>query len=82
MSIEVIRAQLERIFQLPSIAPAHDRNPRCTRRFKPGLWVRLLEMPTPLSFDEALLLCRLSVDEWLAWTPDHGEIRLRSWEFC
>lgn len=36
-------------------------------------WVKLLELPNPWSFDEALLLCPVSKDEWLAWIPDHGE---------
>ncbi|MBN3910357.1 MAG: hypothetical protein HWQ35_28580 [Nostoc sp. NMS1] len=36
-------------------------------------WVNLLQLPNPFSFDEALLLCPISADEWLAWIPDHGE---------
>lgn len=43
---------------------------------EPSIWVRLLELPSPYSCDEALLLCQVSADEWLAWVPDHGEIKL------
>ncbi|WP_017315621.1 hypothetical protein [Mastigocladopsis repens] len=44
--------------------------------FQPNSWVKLLELPNPYSFDEALLLCQVSRDEWLAWIPDHGEAQL------
>jgi hypothetical protein len=40
---------------------------------QPGYWVRLLELPSPLSFNEALLLCQCSDEQWVAWIPDHGE---------
>ncbi len=41
--------------------------------FQSNNWVKLLELPNPYSFDEALLLCEISEYEWLAWIPDHGE---------
>ncbi|OCQ96550.1 hypothetical protein BCD64_01225 [Nostoc sp. MBR 210] len=44
---------------------------------QPAVWVRLAELPSPYSYDEALLLCQISADEWLAWVPDHGEVTLR-----
>jgi hypothetical protein len=44
-------------------------------------WVNLLQLPNPLSFDEALLLCPVSTDEWLAWVPDHGEAIFNIREF-
>jgi hypothetical protein len=40
-------------------------------------WVKLWQLPSPFSFEEALLLCPLSHDQWLAWIPDHGEAVLR-----
>jgi hypothetical protein len=43
-----------------------------------GDWVKLVELPNPYSFDEALLLCQISNDEWLAWIPDHGQAVLNS----
>ncbi|GBE90498.1 hypothetical protein [Nostoc cycadae] len=49
-----------------------------TKQCQSDLWVRLLELPSPYSFDEALLLCQVSADEWLAWVPDHGEVKLHS----
>ncbi|QKQ72614.1 hypothetical protein [Nostoc sp. TCL240-02] len=45
-------------------------------------WVKLLQLPNPFSFDEALLLCPVSADEWLAWIPDHGEAILNIRHFC
>ncbi|BAY31648.1 hypothetical protein NIES37_08660 [Tolypothrix tenuis PCC 7101] len=44
-------------------------------------WVKLLQLPNPYSFDEALLLCAVSKHEWLAWIPDHGEVVLHISEF-
>ncbi|MBW4611792.1 MAG: hypothetical protein KME21_00620 [Desmonostoc vinosum HA7617-LM4] len=49
--------------------------------FPPADWVKLLELPSPFSFDEALLLCPVSADKWLAWIPDHGEVILHTREF-
>ncbi|MBH8554444.1 hypothetical protein I8751_19145 [Nostocaceae cyanobacterium CENA357] len=51
------------------------------QNFQTSMWVKLLEIPNPFSFDEALLLCPLSGDEWLAWIPDHGECTLRTTQF-
>ncbi|MDF5710532.1 MAG: hypothetical protein PUP90_23390 [Nostoc sp. S4] len=39
-------------------------------------WVKLLELPNPWSFDEAV-----SQDEWLAWIPDCGEAILNIRQF-
>jgi hypothetical protein len=50
--------------------------------FEPGNWVKLLELPSPYSFEEALLLCSLSDDKWVAWIPDHGEVVLHARQFC
>lgn len=44
-------------------------------------WVHLLELPSPFSYDEALLLCQCSEDEWIAWIPDHGEAVLNVRQF-
>lgn len=49
---------------------------------QPSTWVKLLELPSPFSFDEALLLCELSESEWLAWIPDCGETVLHTRQFC
>lgn len=51
-------------------------------QFKPDTWVKLLEIPSCFSFDEALLLCQTSEDEWVAWIPDHGEAVLKAEQFC
>jgi hypothetical protein len=40
---------------------------------QPGYWVSLLELPSPFSFNEALLLCQCSDGLWVAWIPDYGE---------
>ncbi|MFH7030457.1 MAG: hypothetical protein ACHBN1_35135 [Heteroscytonema crispum UTEX LB 1556] len=46
---------------------------RKQQNIQTGDWVKLSLLPNPYSFDEALLLCQLSNDEWLVWIPDHGE---------
>lgn len=48
----------------------------------PNTWVHLLELPNEFSFDEALLLCRLSDSNWSAWIPDYGETVLHASQFC
>jgi len=35
-----------------------------------------------VQFDEALLLCQTSENEWVAWIPDHGEAVLNTRQFC
>jgi len=47
----------------------------------PGLWVKLLQAPGPFSGDDALLLCQDDDQQWHAWVPDYGEIRLDQDEF-
>jgi hypothetical protein len=51
------------------------------QHFQANTWVRLLELPNPYSFDEALLLCPISQHEWIAWIPDHGEAVLSTRQF-
>lgn len=46
-----------------------------------SVWVWLATLPNPYSHDQALLLCRHSDDEWIAWIPDHGETVLHRSEF-
>ncbi|MBH8576069.1 hypothetical protein I8752_24345 [Nostocaceae cyanobacterium CENA369] len=52
------------------------------QEFHAFTWVQLLELPSPFSFDEALLLCQHSDEQWLAWIPDYGEIVLHTSQFC
>lgn len=47
-----------------------------------GQWVYLLTLPNPYSHHQAVLLCALEHDAWLAWVPDHGEIVLQAGQFC
>lgn len=54
---------------------------RLPQRLATSRWVKLLQFPNPYSFDEALLLCQVSDDEWVAWIPDHGEVTLHYGEF-
>ncbi|MGJ5628254.1 hypothetical protein [Nostoc sp. CALU 1950] len=51
------------------------------QQLRASTWVNLLLLPNPFSFDEALLLCPVSADEWLAWIPDHGEAILNIRQF-
>lgn len=52
------------------------------QEFQPDTWVQLLELPSTYSFDEALLLCQLSENEWVAWIPNYGETVLKTRQFC
>ncbi len=49
--------------------------------FRASTWVQLLELPTPFSNDEALLLCHEFGDLWVAWIPGYGEAVLHSSQF-
>ncbi|MEH1798606.1 MAG: hypothetical protein V7L02_23775 [Nostoc sp.] len=60
---------------------ARRHNLEGLQRFRASTWVNLLQLPNPFSFDEALLLCPVSADEWLAWVPDHGEAILNIRQF-
>ncbi|MBD2533089.1 hypothetical protein H6G97_27370 [Nostoc flagelliforme FACHB-838] len=51
------------------------------QRLRASTWVKILQLPNPFSFDEALLLCPVSADEWLVWIPDHGEATLNIKQF-
>lgn len=51
------------------------------QEFQSDTWVNLLELPSAFSYDEALLLCQLSEDEWVAWIPGHGEAVLHTRQF-
>lgn len=52
------------------------------QEFQADTWVQLLELPSTFSFDEALLLCQSSDDEWVAWIPNYGEAVLHTSQFC
>ncbi|MGB3493603.1 MAG: hypothetical protein WBA57_12800 [Elainellaceae cyanobacterium] len=45
------------------------------------LWVKLRHLPSIHSFDEAMLLTQESADVWVAWVPEHGEVRLHRRDF-
>lgn len=47
-----------------------------------GDWVSLLELPSEWAYDQALLLCELDEESWVAWIPDHGEAVLCLRQFC
>lgn len=50
--------------------------------YQVNTWVHLLQQPSDYSYEEALLLCQLSAQEWVAWIPDHGEAVLNVRQFC
>jgi hypothetical protein len=55
--------------------------PNSQQKLQASTWVKLLELKSAFSFDEALLLCQVTEDEWLAWIPDHGEALLNTRQF-
>ena len=60
-----------------------NHNSVCHITYSRDSWVKLIELPSEYSADEALLLCQESPDVWVAWVPDHGEVRLdRSNFYC
>ena len=67
--------------QSPSFVPEHLSQPFLDMVHR-NSWVTLLEYPNEYSHHEALLLCELSDDEWVAWVPDHGEAVLHISQFC
>lgn len=42
------------------------------QKFQASTWVKLLELPNPFSFNQALLLCEHSDNQWCVWIPDYG----------
>lgn len=48
---------------------------------QPNNWVKLRDRLSPISHDEALLLCEAEGDRWTAWVPDHGEVVLHRSQF-
>ncbi|HEY9596446.1 MAG TPA: hypothetical protein V6D33_02110 [Cyanophyceae cyanobacterium] len=44
-------------------------------------WVKLRELPSPYSYEEALLLCQHSDTEWIVWIPDYGQMILHRSQF-
>ena len=60
-----------------------NQNSVCHITYTRDSWVKLIELPSEYSADEALLLCQESPDVWVAWVPDHGEVKLdRSNFYC
>jgi len=49
---------------------------------QPNIWVKLLELPSPYSQDEALLLCEDTPGTWAVWIPEYGETTLTNGQFC
>jgi hypothetical protein len=47
-----------------------------------GDWVSLFAPPSEYAYDEALLLCEVDEERWIAWIPNHGEAQLCLRQFC
>lgn len=80
-----IRLQLLRLSQALYGCAYSVATETCVELFQPqpqpSDWVKLKYPPSDLSHDEALLLCQCSVNHWLAWIPDYGELLLARDEF-
>ncbi len=60
-----------------------DWNPLCQITYNRDTWVKLLQPPSDYACDEAQLLCQESPTIWIAWVPNHGEVKLdRSTFYC
>lgn len=66
---------------LPLSEQQRSQSVRGQQELSSTVWVQLAALPNPYSHDQALLICRHSEDEWLAWIPDHGEAILHRSEF-
>ncbi len=67
--------------QVPQYVPGQIARPYLESA-KAATWVKLLELPSEYSYNEALLLCPISKEEWVAWIPDYGEAVLHIKQFC
>ena len=73
------RQGLERLWQT---APAQPSAACFTQRaIDTSTWVQLLQPPSAYSSDEALLICPIDDNQWLAWIPDYGDIVLEYGQF-
>lgn len=84
MKLDSPQAQADVVVRYPSCTldwSKESLNPYQSS-YQPSTWVHLLELPSPFSYDEALLLCEHSEDEWVVWIPDHGEAVLNVRQFC
>jgi hypothetical protein len=43
------------------------------KRLKPGLWLKLEALPSPLADNQALILCQVSPNKLVTWVPNYGE---------
>jgi len=55
--------------------------PLCQITYNRDSWVKLIQLPSDYSADEAKLLCQESAEIWVAWVPDHGEVVLNRSDF-
>ncbi len=82
----MLTKSIDRIYPLVSetLSPTTPSwNSVCRITYTRDSWVKLIELPSEYSDDEALLLCQESPDTWVAWVPNHGEVRLnRSNFYC
>ncbi|NJR58678.1 MAG: hypothetical protein HC769_07320 [Cyanobacteria bacterium CRU_2_1] len=56
-------------------------NPVCHITYNRDTWVKLLQRPSEYASDEAKLLCQDTLNTWIAWVPDHGEVVLDRGDF-
>ncbi|MBF2079731.1 MAG: hypothetical protein IGR76_14730 [Synechococcales cyanobacterium T60_A2020_003] len=65
----------------PSVVGSLDSAPLGFPSSVETIWVKLKATPSPYSHSEAVLLCEIAEDKWLAWVPDFGEMQLTSAQF-
>jgi hypothetical protein len=49
----------------------------CPAFHRSGDWVKLSQLPSEYSHDEALLLCEIGGGEWITWVPGFGEFQIQ-----
>lgn len=53
----------------------------CNITYNRDTWVKLLQPPSEFAAEEALLMCQESLNRWIAWVPEHGEVILDRGDF-
>lgn len=77
-----MKLDINQLNRVAPVAPLWAIQPLLNRQeLSANTWVQLVELPSDFSHDEALLLCQLSADEWVAWVPQYGETVLHTHQF-
>jgi hypothetical protein len=72
---------MDTVFRSRTVVTSKTSQITYSLEVKANPWVKLLQRPSSCSSDKALLLYRVSSNEWIAWIPEFGETRLNERQF-